>query len=116
MTEQDLLDDDLLALDRAAGERGAAALTPLQAAVERLRGEGDRDRLARALPPLARALALREKFDEAEVTIRLSAGIAEATAPCDAPHLFKRADEALHAAKAAGRDAVHYDIQDARHG
>jgi diguanylate cyclase (GGDEF)-like protein len=51
----------------------------------------------------------------ADVTIRLSAGIAEATAPCDALHLFKRADEALYAAKAAGRDAVHNDIQDARH-
>jgi diguanylate cyclase (GGDEF)-like protein len=51
-----------------------------------------------------------------DVTIRLSAGIAEATAPCDAIHLFKRADEALYAAKAAGRDTVHNDIQDARHG
>ena len=52
----------------------------------------------------------------ADVTIRLSAGIAEATAPCDATHLFKRADEALYAAKAAGRDSVHNDTPDARHG
>jgi len=66
MAEQDLLDDDLRALDRAAEERGAAALTALQAAVGRMRSEGDRDRLVWALPPLARAYALCEKFDEAE--------------------------------------------------
>ena len=62
------------------------------------------------------AVAERVTDLPADVTIRLSAGIAEATAPCDATHLFKRADEALYAAKAAGRDAVHNDIQDARHG
>jgi diguanylate cyclase (GGDEF)-like protein len=45
----------------------------------------------------------------AELTIRLSAGVAEATAPCDVQHLFRRADEALYAAKAAGRDTVHHD-------
>jgi diguanylate cyclase (GGDEF)-like protein len=63
-------------------------------------------------------VAVAERGGElpAEVTIRLSAGIAEAGAPCDATHLFRRADEALYAAKAAGRDAVHNDIQDARHG
>ena len=62
------------------------------------------------------AVAERATDLPADVTIRLSAGIAEASAPCDALHLFKRADEALYAAKAAGRDAVHNDIQDARHG
>ena len=62
------------------------------------------------------AVAERATDLPAEITIRLSAGIAEASAPCDALHLFKRADEALYAAKAAGRDAVHNDIQDARHG
>ncbi len=62
------------------------------------------------------AVAERVTGLPSEVTIRLSAGIAEATAPCDALHLFKRADEALYAVKAAGRDAVHNDIQDARHG
>jgi diguanylate cyclase (GGDEF)-like protein len=45
----------------------------------------------------------------ADLAIRLSAGVAEATAPCDVQHLFKRADEALYAAKAAGRDTVHHD-------
>ncbi len=44
-----------------------------------------------------------------EVTIRLSAGIAEATAPCDPHHLFRRADEALYAVKADGRDGVRRD-------
>ena len=62
------------------------------------------------------AVAERSAELPPEITIRLSAGIAEATAPCDSTHLFKRADEALYAAKAAGRDAVHNDIQDARHG
>jgi diguanylate cyclase (GGDEF)-like protein len=63
-------------------------------------------------------VAVAERVTElpADVTIRLSAGIAEATAPCDALHLFRRADEALYAAKAAGRDAVHNDVPDARHG
>ena len=66
MAEQDLLDDDLRALDRVAEERGAGALPTLLAAVERMRNEGDRDRLMWALPPLARAFALCEKFEEAE--------------------------------------------------
>jgi len=66
MAEQDLLDDDLRALDHAAEERGAAALPTLQAAVDKMRGHGDRDRLAWALPPLARSYALCEKFEEAE--------------------------------------------------
>jgi len=66
MTDQDLLDSELRALDVAAEERGAAALPGLQAAADRMRTEGDRDRLAWALPPLARALALSERFDEAE--------------------------------------------------
>ncbi len=57
-------------------------------------------------------VAVAERSNElpADITIRLSAGIAEATAPCDAQHLFKRADEALYAAKAAGRDTVHHHI------
>lgn len=66
--------------------------------------------------PPSSACATRAIATGSEVTIRLGAGIAEATAPCDALHLFKRADEALYAVKAAGRDAVHNDIQDARHG
>jgi two-component system, cell cycle response regulator len=66
MAEQDLLDDDLRALDQVAEDRGAAALPTLKAAVERMRNEGDRDRLMWALPPLARAYALSEKFEEAE--------------------------------------------------
>src|SRR4051794_34701141 len=64
MAEQDVLDDDLRALDQVAEERGGAALPVLQAAVERMRGEGDRDRLMWALPPLARAYALLEKFEQ----------------------------------------------------
>ena len=66
MAEQDLLDDDLRSLDHAAEERGAAALPILQAAVDEMRGNGDRDRLVWALPPLARSYALCEKFEEAE--------------------------------------------------
>jgi len=66
MVEDDLLDDDLRALDRVAEERGAAGLPILQAAVERMRNEGDRDRLMWVLPPLSRTYALCEKFDEAE--------------------------------------------------
>ena len=66
MAEHDLLDDDLRALDRVAEEKGAAALASIQAAVERMRGDGDRERLSWALPPLARAYALCEKFEEAE--------------------------------------------------
>ena len=66
MAEQDLLDDDLRALDHAAEERGAAALPTLLAAVDRMRGDGDRDRLVWVLPPLARSYALCEKFEEAE--------------------------------------------------
>jgi diguanylate cyclase (GGDEF)-like protein len=66
MAEQDLLDDDLRTLDRVAEERGAGALPTLLAAVERMRNEGDRERLMWALPPLARAFALCEKFEEAE--------------------------------------------------
>jgi len=57
------------------------------------------------------AVAERSQELPADVVIRLSAGIAEATAPCDAQHLFKRADEALYAAKAAGRDSVQHDRQ-----
>jgi diguanylate cyclase (GGDEF)-like protein len=44
-----------------------------------------------------------------ELTIRLSAGVAEATAAGDAQALYGRADEALYAAKKAGRDTVHHD-------
>ena len=57
-------------------------------------------------------VAVAERSNElpADITIRLSAGIAEATAPCDPLHLFRRADEALYAAKAAGRDAVRHDL------
>jgi diguanylate cyclase (GGDEF)-like protein len=58
------------------------------------------------------AVAERATDLPADVVIRLSAGIAEATAPCDSMHLMKRADEALYAAKAAGRDAVRHDIQE----
>ncbi len=74
MPDQDLLDDELRLLDHAAEERGAAALSLLQEAVARLRGEGDRDRLAWALPPLARAYALCEKFDEAEAAAEEALG------------------------------------------
>ena len=66
MAEQDLLDDDLRALDHVAEEQGAAGLPTIRAAVDRLRSEGDRNRLAWALPPLARSYALCEKFEEAE--------------------------------------------------
>ena len=58
------------------------------------------------------AVAERATDLPADVVIRLSAGIAETTAPCDSIHLMKRADEALYAAKAAGRDAVRHDIQE----
>jgi PleD family two-component response regulator len=54
------------------------------------------------------AVAGRSPELPADLTIRLSAGVAEATAPCDVHHLFRRADEALYAAKAAGRDTVHH--------
>ena len=61
MAEQDLLDDDLRALDRLAEERGAAALPALQAAVDRMRNEGDRDRLdVGAAAAGARVRAVRE--------------------------------------------------------
>jgi diguanylate cyclase (GGDEF)-like protein len=66
MPGQDLLDDDLRELDRVAEEQGAAGLSTLQSAVERLRDAGDQDRLVWALPPLARSYALCERFDEAE--------------------------------------------------
>jgi len=66
MAEEDLLDDDLRSIDRMAEERGAAALATIQAAVEQMRSDGDRDRLAWALPPLARAYALGENFEQAE--------------------------------------------------
>ncbi|MGN6528743.1 MAG: diguanylate cyclase [Burkholderiaceae bacterium] len=55
------------------------------------------------------AVAGRSSELPSDVTIRLSAGIAEATAPCDPQHLFRRADEALYAAKAGGRDGVRHD-------
>jgi diguanylate cyclase (GGDEF)-like protein len=58
------------------------------------------------------AVAARHPDLPTDLTIRLSAGVAEATAPCDGHHLFKRADEALYAAKASGRDAVHHDAKD----
>jgi diguanylate cyclase (GGDEF)-like protein len=66
MTEQDLLDDEFRALDQLAEDHGASALSTIEAAVGRLRAQGDRDRLAWALPPLTRALALAEQFDAAE--------------------------------------------------
>jgi hypothetical protein len=66
MAEENLLDDDLRALDLVAEERGAAGLGTTLAAVDRMRQEGDRDRLMCALPPLARSFALCEKFEEAE--------------------------------------------------
>ncbi len=66
MSEQEAMDDELRALDLAAEEQGAAALPAIQAAVDRLRGAGDRDRLVWALPPLARALALSDRFDAAD--------------------------------------------------
>jgi diguanylate cyclase (GGDEF)-like protein len=55
------------------------------------------------------AVAGRSSELPPDVTIRLSAGIAEASAPCDPQHLFRRADEALYAAKAGGRDGVRDD-------
>jgi diguanylate cyclase (GGDEF)-like protein len=64
MAEQERLDDELRALDRAAEEQGAQALAGIEAAVARLRAAGDRERLAWALPPYARSLALAEKFEE----------------------------------------------------
>ena len=66
MTEQEAVDDELRALDQAAEDHGAAALPRIQAAVDRMRVAGDRDRLVWALPPLARALALSDKFDAAD--------------------------------------------------
>src|SRR6185503_20171594 len=65
MTDQEL-DDDLRSLDHVAEERGAAALDTIRAAVDRMRDDGDFDRLMWALPPLARSYALCEKFEEAE--------------------------------------------------
>jgi diguanylate cyclase (GGDEF)-like protein len=68
--------------------------------------------------PLAIALRMCERLRSAvrrrspdlpeSVTIRLSLGVAEATAPCDVARLFQRADEALYASKAAGRDTVRH--------
>ena len=66
MTEQELLDDELRALDRAAEDLGAAALPTITAAVERMRAAGEQQRLAWALPALSRALSLSELFDAAE--------------------------------------------------
>jgi two-component system cell cycle response regulator len=66
MAEQELLDDELRALDQAAEDMGASALPTITAAVEQMRGAGDRDRLVWALPALARSLALCEKFDAAD--------------------------------------------------
>ena len=58
---------------------------------------------------LRAAVAGHAKELPPDVTVRLSAGIVEATAPCDPLALFKRADQALYAAKAAGRDGVCLD-------
>src|SRR6476620_7979842 len=66
MAEQERLDDELRALDQTAEERGAEVLDEIAAAVSRMRDAGDRERLAWALPPYARSLALAEKFDEAD--------------------------------------------------
>jgi diguanylate cyclase (GGDEF)-like protein len=66
MAEEERFDDELRALDRAAEERGARALPEIEAAITRLRAAGDPQRLAWALPPYARALALNEKLDEAQ--------------------------------------------------
>jgi diguanylate cyclase (GGDEF)-like protein len=66
MAGQDQVDDELRALDRAAEEHGAQALARIDAAVARLRASDDIDRLAWALPPYARALALAERLEEAQ--------------------------------------------------
>jgi diguanylate cyclase (GGDEF)-like protein len=66
MTGQDQVDDELRALDRAAEERGAQALAEIEAEVVRLRAAGDLERVAWALPPYARALALSERLEEAQ--------------------------------------------------
>jgi diguanylate cyclase (GGDEF)-like protein len=65
MAEQDQVDDELRALDRAAEEHGAQALAGIEAAITRLRGAGDIERVAWALPPYARALALADRLREA---------------------------------------------------
>ena len=68
MTDQEL-DDDLRSLDHVAEERGAAALDTIRTAVERMRGDGDFERLMWALLLLARAYALCERFEEAEAAV-----------------------------------------------
>lgn len=70
MTEQDVLDDEVRVLDRAAEERGSAALALIQAAADRLRSEGAADRVAWILPALARSLAMAKQFDAAEITAK----------------------------------------------
>jgi diguanylate cyclase (GGDEF)-like protein len=66
MTGQGQVDDELRALDRAAEEHGAQALAVVEAAVARLRAAGDMERVAWALPPYARTLALAERLEEAQ--------------------------------------------------